>query len=274
MSDENDKAPEGPDRSDKSGKRRPWWLRSSIWFALGTITTSVVGFVAFILLWVGLDESIYLFVIYTLILAGLAALPAVVFAAWAGFRAKNAKNWKAYGFFLPLVCGIVYPIFVVAICRRVFYTMGDTTSMVVVSIVVCIPLLLVLAEFCVRLQPSERPWYQYTLRSLVIFMAVTGVLFACLGELVIYSYKHQELEVRWSELGATSISYSQGNLEHLSFIDVSGAALKELENVTTLENLRLVYTNTNFSDSNLESLAPMEHLILMISGCKLRTFPH
>jgi len=126
------------------GKRFPWWLRSSIWFALGTTTTSVVWL--FLILYF---PSRSRDVPAILICAVFPVLSPLLFATWARFRAKNVEKWKAFGFLLPLACGLIYPLFAGTIVISADYSMRDSSG---VSLVICVALLLVLAEVCVRLQ--------------------------------------------------------------------------------------------------------------------------
>ena len=87
-------------------------------------------------------------------------------------------------------------------------------------------------------------------------------------EKYIKSPEHRKLNAKWSALGATNISGFQGDLS-LSFKDISDVALKELETVTSPLSLSLHYSSTKFSDSNLESLAHLEHLWLTVYGSQV-----
>lgn len=238
-----------------------------MWFALGTISISIVWLLFFEDQPLSSDDLFFV-------------IPVLLFAAWSGFRAKNAINWKAHGFYLPLVCGIAFPVIFAVIFHYVFdWNAGTSTNpfvligsalvSVALSCVISIPVLFALAEFCVRLQPPDRPWYQYTLRSVVTCVVLLGVLLTGIGGMLVESYKHQQLEAKWSKLGATGIFCSRGYPRKLQFKDISPSALKELETVTTLEKLTLKYSNTDFSESNLDGLAHMEHLTLTIQGPKV-----
>lgn len=262
MSDENEQAepPSSPIESGnvaKKEKRWPWWLRSSIWFALGTASAALsLGFLA---RYFPPHYGTTFRILRTSIVAAISTLP---FAVWAGIRARNAVAWKAYGFFLPLACGIIFFISIEAISENLIRRVGLKIEPVVFA--AGFALLLILAEFCVRLQPSEGAWYQYSLRSLVIFMAIAGVLFAFVGDLFLHSYNQKRLMDKWSAIAGP---HTRGRvIIGWSFRDISQDELIELGNETKLESLILDYQKTRFIDSNLDSLVYIDNLKLKITG--------
>lgn len=272
MSEEPDKAPEPPSAPDKPNepdeaanktKRWPWWLRSSLWFALGTIATTAVSVVAFFLVWDDhKNEGFFSYVFFVLFGAGLAALPAVPFAAWAGFRTKNVKQWKAFGFLLPLACGIIYPPFVIVILWSVFFSYEITTDSVIVSIIACFALVLSLAEFCARLQPPERRWYQYSLKSLLIFMLIAGVVFSWFGKNIRKAESQRAVVIWIEEMGGriTPRNYFF-SVKTIILSDPLVSDLFPLEGLTKLEFLWL--KGSQISDlSSLEGLTSLEELHL------------
>lgn len=262
MSDESDKAPEPPPlpykpkksyRFAETGKgfppwwllsSMPWWLRSSIWFTVGTIMTTVIGgnFAGEL----RAPDSIGGWVFGILLFVILGAINSVPFAMLALLRTKETINWKPYGFFLPLACGLISPIFVVAIYWSVSYSIGELPSAGSVIFIACILLLVLMAEFCVRLQPPERPWYQYSLRSLLIFMLFAGVIFGWFGKIIQIAERQREV-VHWIEDKGGSVSGRNyfSFVTGVTLIDNPVNDLSPLEDLPHLRRVQLFGTQVS-----------------------------
>ena len=87
-------------------------------------------------------------------------------------------------------------------------------------------------------EPKLR-WYQYSLRSLMIFMLVAGVFFGWLGE-KIREIRRQKVVVEWIRVNGGTISYHYDfTISSVTFVDVPITDLSLIENITDLEYLWL-----------------------------------
>jgi len=165
--------PTTPNESNKSIFtifRCLWWVRSSMWFAIGMFSVIICILMV-------TDSRHFLLVIQTS--ASSTIFYAIPFAAWLAFRTRNATNWKTYYLFLPIGCGVISPFF-----TMLNFFPGSWFD--AIFLIAGPPFLL--AETCIALQVNKRitPFrsnffytqavYQCTLWSFVVFKPATQLL--------------------------------------------------------------------------------------------------
>ncbi len=115
-------------------------------------------------------------------------------------------------------------------------------------------------------RPEKRRWFQFSLRTLLVFVTLCAILCSWVGEGIRQAEREKTAERAISPLGA----HVQFNLGELDFFDCAVSAEfsnpekigdKELEYVKEFRWLRhLDLANTKVTDKGLEFLAGLKHL--------------